>query len=134
MIRKFVSVFSVLGFVFAASSFAAKPSVYFITPKDGATVGTKFDVKFGVKGMKILPAGKMDAGTGHHHLIVNGTAVEKGQVVTKDETHLHFGQGQSETTLTLKPGAYKLTLQFADGAHISYGPDMSKTITVTVKE
>ncbi len=51
-----------------------------------------------------------------------------------DETHIHFGKGQKETTITLSPGKHTLTLQFADGAHISYGKEMSKKISVNVKE
>ena len=61
-------------------------------------------------------------GTGHHHLIVDGKAVPKGSVVPADATHMHFGKGQTETTLKLPPGKHTLTLQFADGAHQSYGP------------
>jgi hypothetical protein len=33
----------------------------------------------------------------------------------------------------LAPGVYKLTAQFANGAHQSYGAGMSNTITVTVR-
>jgi len=46
---------------------------------------------------------------------------------------MHFGKGQTETDLTLVPGKYTLTLQFANGAHQSYGEPMSKKIEVTVK-
>ena len=72
-------------------------------------------------------------GTGHHHLIIDGHPVEAGKAVPADATHLHFGKGQTETTLKLAPGPHTLTLQFADGLHQSYGPEMSATITVTVK-
>ena len=54
-------------------------------------------------------------------------------MVPADATHLHFGKGQTETMLKLTPGKHTLTLQFADGAHQSYGPDLSSTITVEVK-
>ena len=50
-----------------------------------------------------------------------------------DDTHIHFGKGQTETELKLAPGKHTLTMQFADGAHRSYGPDLSSTISVTVK-
>ncbi|MBP6707250.1 MAG: DUF4399 domain-containing protein, partial [Achromobacter sp.] len=40
---------------------------------------------------------------------------------------------QTETELKLAPGKHTLTMQFADGAHRSYGPDLSSTISVTVK-
>ena len=50
-----------------------------------------------------------------------------------DDQHRHFGKGQTETEITLPPGRYRLTMQFADGAHRSYGEKMRKTIEVTVK-
>jgi len=53
--------------------------------------------------------------------------------IPADEHPLHFGKGQTEAMLKLAPGRHKLQLQFADGAHRSYGPAMSKTITYTVK-
>lgn len=107
--------------------------VMFVEPKDGATVSKTFTAKFAIEGMKIANAGTMTPGTGHHHLIVDGAPVPKGKVIPADATHLHFGKGQAETTLTLKPGRHTLTLQFADGAHQSYGEMMSQTITITVK-
>lgn len=74
----------------------------------------------------------MTPGTGHHHLIINGKALTKGESVPFNETHLHFGKGQTETDLKLPPGDYILTLQFGNGAHQSYGPEMSRTIKVRV--
>ncbi len=108
-------------------------SVFFVAPADGATVSSPFTVKFGLTGMEVKPAGELIPNTGHHHVIINGGPVKQGEGIPMDETHRHFGKGQTETELTLAPGTYKLTLQFADGAHQSYGPALSKTITVTVK-
>jgi hypothetical protein len=112
---------------------AAAQSVDFSEPKDGAVVSSPFKVKFAVTGMEVKPAGTMDTNTGHHHLIINGDSMKVGESVPFDETHLHFGKGQTETEVKLPPGTYKLTMQFANGAHQSYGPGLSKTITVTVK-
>ncbi|MDZ4661568.1 MAG: DUF4399 domain-containing protein [Pseudomonadota bacterium] len=111
----------------------SEKGAYFIAPNDGESVKSKFTVRFGINGMKIRPASDMTEGTGHHHLIIDGAPVAKGTVVAKDEKNIHFGQGQSETELTLAPGKHTLTLQFADGAHSSYGESWSKTITVDVK-
>ena len=116
-----------------AAGTIVSPKVFFIEPKDGATVPQEFTVKFGLSGMKIAPAGKIVPGTGHHHLIIDGAASKKDEVVGMDATHLHFGKGQTETKLKLAPGKHTLTLQFADGAHRSYGEAMSATITVNVK-
>jgi hypothetical protein len=56
-----------------------------------------------------------------------------GTVIPVDNTHLHFGKGQTEAVLTLSPGNHLLTLQFADGAHRSYGSPLSRSISVTVE-
>lgn len=110
-----------------------RPHVYFIAPKDGATVKSPFVVKFGVEGMKVHKADEVVPGTGHHHLIVNAGSITKGQPIPKDEQHLHFGDGATETKLKLRPGEYTLTLQFGDGSHVSYGQEMSATIRIKVK-
>jgi hypothetical protein len=78
------------------------------------------------------PAGELREGTGHHHVIVDAAPVTARQVVPADAQHIHFGKGQTETSLDLGPGDHTLTLQFADGAHQSYGPGMSATIDVKV--
>lgn len=108
-------------------------AVNFVTPKDKEVVASTFPVEFNVEGMTLEKAGVMKKGTGHHHLIVDGKAIPKGQVVPKNETHIHFGDAASSTKLTLKPGKHTLTLQFADGAHISLGEEQSKTISIEVK-
>ena len=108
--------------------------VSFVAPADGATVTSPVKVKMGVEGLTVKPAGTLEANTGHHHIIVDGEGVKQGTVVPADATHIHFGAGQTETELKLAPGKHTLTLQFADGAHQSYGPALSTTITVTVSE
>jgi len=112
---------------------AAEPSVAFTAPMDGAVVSSPFDVKFAVNGMDIKPLGDMTPNTGHHHLLINTGPIAKGAPIPMDETHLHYGKGQTEAKITLPPGKYTLTMQFGDGAHQSYGPAMSKTILITVK-
>jgi hypothetical protein len=116
---------------------AADPaqSVFFVEPKDGATVGTEFKVVFGVKGWEVRPLGDMTANTGHHHLLINATAVDKSVMVPLDkpETVMHFGKGQTETMVKLAPGTYRLQMQLGDGAHISVGETGRATINVTVK-
>lgn len=111
----------------------AQQSVAFVEPVDGATVSSPFKVRFAVSGMDIKPAGDMSANTGHHHLLINAGAVKAGEVVPTDETHIHFGKGQTETEVKLPPGHYVMTMQFANGLHQSFGPGMSKEIKITVK-
>ncbi len=107
--------------------------VFFIEPKDGAFVKGSVKVKMGVEGMAVKPAGPIIPGSGHHHILINAASMEAGKVIPMDDAHRHFGKGQTQTELTLKPGKNRLTLQFADGLHRSYGPSLSQTITITVK-
>ncbi|MCG8556186.1 MAG: DUF4399 domain-containing protein [Proteobacteria bacterium] len=114
--------------------------VHFVEPKDGASVRGKLTegkvavpAKMAVEGMKVQPAGEPAAATGHHHIIVGGDSFPVGQVIPNDATHLHFGKGQTETILNLAPGKHKLTMQFADGLHRSYGPKWSASININVE-
>jgi Domain of unknown function (DUF4399) len=113
--------------------------VFFVAPADGASLSgplvdgkLKFPVKMGVENIVVRPAGEIVKGTGHHHIIVDGQGIPLGTVVPKDETHLHFGKGQELVDVELTPGEHTLTLQFADGAHMSYGPTLASTIKVKV--
>lgn len=116
-----------------AAPTAATRSVSLVEPTDGATVTSPFKVRFGIQGMAVAAAGEIVADSGHHHLLINSEAIPAGESVPFTERHLHFGKGQTEAELKLSPGTYKLTAQFANGAHQSYGKAMSQTITVTVK-
>lgn len=109
------------------------PRVRFTYPTDGATVPQSFTAKFEVEGFKIATAGNMEPGTGHFHIIIDKPAVKEGEPIPFDSNHLHFGKGETEAVVKLKPGKHKLTLQFADGAHRAYGGSLVQTINVTVK-
>jgi hypothetical protein len=130
MIIRKLSLF-VVTMCFAGAAFAQ--SVDFVEPKNGATVGTTFKVKFAVDGMSVAPAGEVTPGTGHHHLLIDTADIEENVAIPMDDKHRHFGKGQTETEITLAPGKHKLTMQFADGAHRSYGAKFRKTIEIEVK-
>ena len=130
--KKFTPFFLLASLAFVCQSAWAQ-SVDFVQPKNGETVSSPFNVVFAVSGMSVAPAGNMTKDTGHHHLLINASAIPEGTVIPADETHKHFGKGQTETQVTLPPGLYKLSMQFANGAHQSYGEKMSKTIEITVK-
>jgi hypothetical protein len=44
----------------------------------------------------------------------------------------HFGKGQTSADIELSSGTHKLTLQFADAEHRSYGPEYSDEIVIEV--
>ena len=112
---------------------AASMLVSLLAPANGATVSSPFFVRFGVKGMALKPAGELIEGSGHHHLLINQQPIEAGRTVPVTPQHIHLGKAQTEVEVSLAPGTYTLTAQFANGAHQSYGAGMSQTITVTVK-
>jgi len=124
-------------------AFAAEPSssppkakVFIIAPKNHATVSNPVTVRFGLEGMSIAPAGTQLANSGHHHLLID-TAVPKdlSQPLPAIENKVvHFGKGQTETTLTLPPGTHTLQLVLGDYLHVPHNPPVvSKKITIVVK-
>ena len=114
---------------------APKAEPKMTSPKDGKIVKKKFLVRFGLKKMGIAPAGIKFPNTGHHHLIIDGTKFETNLPLPMSETLKHFGAGQTETILELKPGKHTLKLVFADHLHRLHEPPViSEEITITVKE
>ena len=108
--------------------------LYFISPVDGATVSNPVNVRFGLRNMGVAPAGIQFDNTGHHHLLVNTELPPLDFPIINDESHLHFGAGQTEVTLELPPGEHTLQLLLGDFAHIPHAPAvMSERITITVE-
>ncbi len=109
--------------------------VYIISPANGEIVPETFQVKFGLSGMGIAPAGIDKENTGHHHLLVDLQELPDLTTSLPATEHiLHFGGGQTETTLTLSPGEHRLQLVLGNYAHVPYDrPVISAPINVTVK-
>ncbi len=115
---------------------AAGAEVYIISPKNGAIVHNPVRVQFGLKGMGVAPAGIKFDNTGHHHLLIDtDPPADMGVPLPATDKIVHFGKGQTETTLTtLSPGKHTLQLLLADYQHIPHTPPViSKKITITVK-
>ena len=122
---------------FAADRIAAPAGaeVYFIAPQNGAKLHSPVTIKFGLKGLGIAPAGIKFDNTGHHHLLIDTdlSELKLDAPLPATDKILHFGKGQTETTLTLTPGKHTLQLVFADYLHQSFDPPLtSKKITITV--
>ena len=112
----------------------AGATVYFKNLKTGETVSSPVKVEMGANGISVDSAGTVKPNSGHFHILIDAEdSIPTGVVVAKDSTHLHFGNAQQTATITLPPGKHKLALQFADGAHRSYGSKLDTTITINVK-
>jgi hypothetical protein len=112
----------------------AGAEAYIISPKDGAKVHGPVLVQFGLKGMGVAPAGAKMENTGHHHLLIDTEAPsDPGAPLPSTDKIMHFGKGQTETTLHLPPGKHTLQLLLGDQNHVPHNPPvMSKQITITV--
>ncbi|GAA0842769.1 DUF4399 domain-containing protein [Marinobacter szutsaonensis] len=131
---------SVLAAAMVAGAHAATPApegaaVYFVTPTDGQTVSSPVTVRFGLENLGVAPAGVEREATGHHHLLVDVDEMPPmDQPVPSDERHIHFGGGQTQTTLELSPGEHTLQLLVGDYMHVPHEPPvMSEKITITVE-
>ena len=114
----------------------AGAAAYLISPKDGARVRGPVLVQFGLRGMGIAPAGVKFDNTGHHHLLIDTDLKDLNldQPLPATDKVVHFGKGQTETTLTLAPGKHTLELLFADSKYLSFDPPLhSGKITITVQ-
>jgi len=108
--------------------------VYIISPADGALVSSPVKVQFGLSGMGVAPAGVDNAKTGHHHLLIDTNLPVMDKPIPSDSQHRHFGGGQTEVMLDLKPGKHTLQLLMGDLGHIPHNPPIvSEKITITVR-
>ena len=121
-------------FLYAEISAQADPAhAYIVSPKNNEIVSSPVTVVFGLNGMGVAPAGIERNNTGHHHLLINASKLPPldqplGSAV------LHFGGGQTQTTLELEPGEHTLQLILGDHLHRPHNPPIvSEKITITVK-
>lgn len=119
---------------------AGGPRVFFVEPKDGATVKSPVELKFGVEGIELspVPADAKEArpGVGHHHVGVDQDCMSAGTNIVKGTpSWMHFGKAETGMApgLQLTPGQHKLSLQFADDLHNAID-SVCQTITITVTE
>jgi len=121
----------------------AGAAVYFVAPQDGTSVQSPVTVVFGLSGMGVAPAGIEKEATDHHHIFLNrapfGEGTEDDDLIANgipsDESHLHFGGGQTEVSLDLPPGEHTIQLVLGDEFHVPHNPPVvSDVITITVAE
>ena len=108
--------------------------VYFVDLKDGATIPSKVTLYFGLRNMGVAPAGSDRENSGHHHLLIDTELPPLDQPIPSDFNHLHFGAGQTQADITLKPGDHTLQLLVGDKNHVPHSPPvMSPRIKVHVE-
>ena len=131
---------AVLGIAFgvAVAASPAPPGAYLYIgwPNDGQVVSSDKPIRvwFGLRNMGVAPKGVKFPNTGHHHLLIDTDAPGPGVEIPNDRKHLHFGTGETETTIELPRGRHTLQLVMGDDQHLTFEPSVqSKKITITVK-
>ena len=109
--------------------------VFFSNLSDNQVVSSPVHIKFGVKNMSIVPAGKDIPYSGHHHLLVDVNKLPTlVNPLPASKNIIHFGKGQTETKLKLSKGKHTLQLLLANFVHVPHVPAVkSKRITIIVK-
>ena len=128
--------FYLIIFVFFSSlGFSSENKLYFIEPKDGATVNGPIKIVFGLSGMGVAPAGIDFPNTGHHHLLVDlENLPDLSKPIPANKNHIHFGKGQTEAILELPKGKRTLQLLMGNYLHIPHKePVISDKITIFIK-
>jgi len=102
--------------------------LYLISPVNGESVTSPVLVKFGVKGMSIVPAGVEKAMSGHHHLLINVNKLpDMSMPIPANKNYLHFGKGETETSIILPKGKHTLQLLLGDHMHVPHEPPLLST-------
>ena len=137
---KTLGLFVILSLLLPALAQARTPApngaeVYIISPKNGETVSSPVTVVFGLRGMGVAPAGTDKANTGHHHLLIDLARLpDMGKPIPADKQHVHFGGGQTQTSVDLPPGQHSLRLLLGDMNHIPHDPPvMSEEVKIVVR-
>lgn len=109
--------------------------VFIISPKNGTTVGQEVQVRFGVEGIALKPAGDATPNSGHHHLLIDAKELPPLDApIPNDATHKHYGNAQTADTIHLAPGTHTLQLDLGDARHMQFDPLLvSKKITIHVR-
>jgi hypothetical protein len=135
-----VTTFGALAGAQANKSMGAKKiRVFFIEPKNNATVTSPVHMKFGSEGIEIaaVPPGDVKEarpGMAHYHVGIDQDCLPPGKTIVKGTpSWVHFGDGKSEFDTQLTPGKHKLALQLGDDLHNTI-PGTCTTITVNVKQ
>jgi hypothetical protein len=84
--------------------------------------------------MDVVKAGNNQPDSGHHHLLIDTGLPDLGLPVPADEHHVHFGDGSTDTEISLPPGEHTLQMLLGDYLHIPHQPPLvSAAITITVE-
>lgn len=110
-------------------------SIEIVEPVEGTEVAADgFVIQLAASGVRIVPAGTDEPGTGHHHILIDVEAPGPGQPIPSTEGYIHLGQAQTEHRVSeLGPGWHRIIALLGDGQHMPHEPPVSDTVNVFVR-
>ncbi|MEY4429748.1 MAG: hypothetical protein RLZZ182_2437 [Pseudomonadota bacterium] len=100
---------------------ARDPVNYITNLRDGQKLESPFLLKFGLTRQGLANISQEVQGAGHHHLLINrDLPLDFTKPLPFNDQYVHFGKGQMEAVLNLKPGTYRLRMLLANHKHIPY--------------
>ena len=121
------------GLVFASSSYSQPAETGGPTPsppgakaefldlKDGAVIGPKTTIHFGLHEMGVAPAGTKKPNTGHFHLLIDRDLPPLDKPIPNDENDLHYGRRTDGSRTHAPSGPAHAAIAFGRrGPHPSY--------------
>jgi len=112
------------------------PRVTLLRPAaDDVLEGPSVSVQLGAEGIRIVPAGELIPGTGHHHLYLDEDLGDPAVPVPSIPGRVvHLGTGVSEYTFENVPaGEHRLIAVVADGLHVPIQPWVVDTVRFRVR-
>ena len=117
---------------------AGSGRVFFVTPKNGATIKPLSSVEFGSEGVTVaaVPPGELTPAmvrpqTIHYHLGTDTDCLPAGTAIPKADPWIHFGDGKNVIEMVLAPGSHRIAVQAGDDMHRTIA-GLCEVINVTV--
>jgi hypothetical protein len=121
-----------------AAGASAAGRVFFVSPKNGATIKPLSTVEFGSEGVTVaaVPPGEIApdavrAKTIHYHLGTDTDCLPTGTAIPKADPWIHFGDGKNVIEMSLAPGQHRIAVQAGDDRHVTIA-GLCEVINVTV--
>ncbi len=89
---------------------------------------------FGVQGMGVAPADSAVPNTGYFHVAIDTDTPSPDRPLPRDDRHMSFPDGATQTDLALAPGTHTVQLVFTDPQGHGFDPPLlSRRITIKVR-
>ena len=122
----------------ASAPAASAGRVFFVSPKNGATIKPLSTVEFGSEGLTVaaVPPGELTPEqvrpkTIHYHLGTDTDCLPTGTAIPKADPWIHFGDGKNVIEMSLAPGQHRIAVQAGDDRHVTIA-GLCEVINVTV--